>query len=116
MKRKARIHLVDIQKKVQTQDPETGALSVTWVNVYDDVDASIEPLSVRAYMQSKAEQSDVSVRVEIGWLPGLDASMRIKATCYCHAGRIYNPAGLLEDTETGQEYITFPCSQGVNEG
>lgn len=116
MKRRARIHLVDIQKKVQTQDPETGALSVSWVNVYTDVEAAIEPLSVRAYMQSKAEQSDVSVRVEIGWFPNLDASMRLKATCDCHRGRIYNPDGVLEDPITGQEYITFPCSQGVNEG
>lgn len=116
MKRKARIHLLDIQKKVQAQDPQTGALSISWVNVYSEVEASIEPLSVRAYMQSKAEQSDVSVRIEIGWMPGLDASMRLVGTCGCHLGKIYNPAGLLEDPETGQEYITFPCSQGVNEG
>lgn len=111
-----RIHLVDIQRKVQTQDAETGAMSESWENVYTNIFAAIEPLSVRGYLQSKADQSDVAVRIEIDCLPGLDASMRLVATCNCHTGRIYNPVGILEDQVTGQEYLTLPCSNGVNQG
>lgn len=111
-----RIHLVDIQRKVQTQNPQTGAIAESWVDLYTDIFAAIEPLSVRGYLQSRADQSDVSVRIEIDCLPGLDATMRLVGRCNCHKNRIYNPVGILEDAVTGQEYLTLPCSQGVNQG
>jgi hypothetical protein len=44
-------------------------------------------------------------------LPGLLPSMRL-----VHRGKIYNPAGILTDKESGLEYVTLPCSEGVNEG
>lgn len=111
-----RIHLVSIQRNAAVQNPQTGAMTDNWVDVYTNIFAAIEPLSVRGYLQSKADQSDVSVRIEIDALPGLDSTMRIVGVCGCHVGKIYNPVGILEDMLTGQEYLTIPCSQGVNQG
>lgn len=111
-----RIHLVNIQRNDAVQNPQTGAMVHNWVDVYTNIFAAIEPLSVRGYLQSKADQSDVSVRIEIDALPGLDSAVRIVGVCGCHAGKIYNPVGILEDMLTGQEYLTIPCSQGVNQG
>ena len=31
-------------------------------------------------------------------------------------GAIYNPAGILPDLNSLQEYLTIPCGQGVNSG
>jgi len=29
---------------------------------------------------------------------------------------VFNPEGYFEDQESGLEYITAPCSRGVNDG
>lgn len=111
-----RIHLVDIEQRTQSQDPITGAVTDTWSIFKASVLAAIEPLSVRDFMQSRSEQSEITVRIEIGYISGIDRTMRLVGKCGCHSGKIYNPAGILEDPDTGTEYITLPCSQGVNQG
>lgn len=115
-KRKRFRHAVNIEHAVKAQDPNTGAETETWEVLHGGVWCDIEPLSVKDYLQSKATQSEISVRVVIRHIAGLDASMRLVGACGCHAGKIYNPSGLLEDMDSGIEYITMPCSQGVNDG
>lgn len=104
-------HRIDIQEQQQTQDPNTGQLVVSWVNVWEGVPAAVEPLSVREFIAAKGVQSEVSIRVVIRHREGLNASMRI-----VHKGRILNPAGFLADPTYGVEFITIPCSEGVNDG
>ena len=104
-------HRIDIQEQQQVQDPSTGQLIVSWVNVWANVPAAVEPLSVREFIAAKGVQSEVSVRVVIRHREGLNASMRI-----IHKGRILNPDGFLADPEYGLEYLTIPCSEGVNDG
>lgn len=110
------IHLVDIEQKTNTQDAVTGGVTESWAVLHGSIFCDIEPLSVRDFIQSRAIQSDISVRIKFPYLTGLDSSMRIVGKCGCHSGKIYNPHGFLEDSITGQEYITAPCSEGVNEG
>lgn len=110
------VHLVDIEEKTNTQDPSTGELTETWSILYADVLCDIKPVSVREFIQSQAMQSQITARITIPFLEGLDASMRIVGVCGCHAGKIYNPEGFLGDPVTGQEYLTAPCSEGVNNG
>lgn len=109
-------HRVSIQQPTNTQNAITGEVSKTWTTIHACVPCAIEPLSVRDFQQSRATQSSVSVRVVMRHMVGITSSMRLVATCGCHEGNIYNPEGILEDTESGREYITLPCSQGVNEG
>jgi SPP1 family predicted phage head-tail adaptor len=104
-------HRVDIQKRKRNQDAATGAVNLTWLTVWADVPAAIEPLSVRDYIASQANQSEVTARIVIRYRDGLTADMRIK-----HGTKIYNPAGWLPDPDSGLEYLTAPCSQGVNDG
>lgn len=97
------------------QDPETGEVSRAWTEVAT-VWAAIEPLSAREFIQSQATQSQVTARIVIRYRDGLYASMRL---VHVRTGRpdvIYNPAAFLADKESGLEYMTIPCSQGVGEG
>ena len=109
-------HIINIQQQTKTQNTTTGEITKTWSNLYANVHCSIEPLSVKDYIQAQAHQSEITARIKIRHLPNIDSTMRFVAQCGCHAGKIYNPAGGLEDPESGQNYITFPCSQGVNNG
>ena len=104
-------HRVDFERRIDAQDPVTGEISPVWLSVAAGVPAAIEPLSVREFMAAQSMQSEIAVRIVVRHRPGLEASMRIK-----HGGRIYNPQGFLSDKDSGVEYLTIPCSQGVNEG
>ena len=75
--------------------------------------AAIEPLSAREFMQSAAMQAQITARIIIRYRDGLAADMRI---VHIAKGMIYNPAGFLADKESGLEYLTIPCSEGVNQG
>lgn len=116
-------HLVNIEQRgPDTKDPTTGAAVPNWIPFKVQVFCDIEALSAREYLQSRADQSEVSARITIPFIRGLDSvgdvefNMRIVGVCKCHEGRIYNPKGVLEDNITSQEYVTLPCSQGVNDG
>jgi len=102
-------HQVTIQRRIETQDVG-GAMLVSWEDVAT-VWAQIAPLSAREYLQSAALQSEITARIKIRHRPGLDATMRI-----VHGEKIYNPAAWLPDAESGIEYLTAPCSEGVNDG
>ncbi len=93
------------------QDPVTGAMTTTWVTEWASVPAAIEPLSVREFLQSQANQSEISARVTIRYREGLKPTMRL-----VHKGRVYNPAGFLQDPDSGLEYVTIPVTEGVNDG
>jgi SPP1 family predicted phage head-tail adaptor len=102
---------VTIQTPTQTQNATTGEMTTAWTNVHVRIPAAVEPLSVREFLQSQADQSEVSARITIRFRPGLTANMRI-----LYRNKVYNPAGFLEDKDSGREYITIPCKEGVNDG
>lgn len=104
-------HRVDIQARQDVQDPVTGEVVPIWTTIWPAVPAAIEPLSVREFIAAQAVQSDISARITIRYRDGLLPNMRV-----LHNGKIYNPAGWLPDPVRGNEYLTAPCSEGVNEG
>lgn len=104
-------HRIDIQKPKQIQDTTTGELRTVWQDVATNVAAAIEPLSVREFIAARQMQSAVTARITIRHRDGLTAQMRI-----IHGSRIYNPQGWLADPDSGLEYLTAPCSEGVNDG
>ena len=97
------------------QDPDTGAISRSWQAV-ETVWAAIEPLSAREFIQSAATQSEVTTRIVVRASSDVVATDRLVHLVNGVAGKIYNPAGILADKETGLEYLTLPCSEGVNDG
>lgn len=84
-------------------DPEWTDVATVW--------AAIEPLSAREFVQSAAMQSQVVARITIRQRAGITAAMRV-----VHGSKVYNVEGVLSDKESGLEYLTLPCSEGVNAG
>ena len=103
-------HQVIIQRPDYTQDPVTGEMTPSWIEVAKTW-ASVEPLSTREFVAAAANQSKVSARIVIRYRIGIDATMRI-----LHRDKIYNIEGVLADKVSGLEYLTLPCSEGVNDG
>jgi SPP1 family predicted phage head-tail adaptor len=108
-------HQMELQEQVQAQDATTGVTTVTWSTVAT-VWAAIEPLSAREFVESAANQSQVSARVTIRYRAGVTAAMRLAHMVDGVAGRIYNIEGVLADKDSGMEYLTLPVSEGVNDG
>lgn len=103
-------HRVSIQKYEDQLNPITGARDKNWVEV-SQVWASIEPLSVRDFIQSAGLQSQVSARISIRYRDDITAGMRI-----VHRNKIYSITGVLSDRNSGLEYLTLPCTEGANAG
>lgn len=103
-------HRVRIEYPVNTQDTTTGANIIEWETL-GTVWAAIEPLSVREFIESQTNQSEIVARIIIRYRNDVNATMRL-----IHGTTIYNPAGFLPDKNSNLEYLTIPCSQGVNGG
>lgn len=103
-------HRVTIQNRVETQDPTTGAIAVSWADVAT-VWAAVEPLSAREFIAAQAAQSQVSARITIRYRAGVTAAMRI-----VHGATLYNIEGVIPDNRSGREWLTLPVSAGVNDG
>lgn len=84
-------------------DPVWTLLATVW--------AAIEPLSAREFVQSAAMQSQVVARITIRHRSDVNAAMRV-----VHGSKLYNIEGVLADKDSGMEYLTLPCSEGVNAG
>lgn len=103
-------HRVRIEKPTYKQDQVTGEMVRDWDLVADKVPAAIEPLSAREFISAQAMQSQVTTRIVMRKRV-IDATMRI-----VHRGQVYNVHGVLPDAVSGLEYVTCPCSAGVNSG
>lgn len=103
-------HRIKVQRQVQGRDAETGEVTVKWAD-FKSLWASVEPLSVREFISSQATQSQIVARIVVRYRTDLLPTMRI-----LYRGKVYNPQGWLPDAESGLEYMTAPCSEGVNDG
>lgn len=93
---------------------EQGATLRDWVEVAT-VWAAIEPSSAREFIQSASMQSQITARIVIRYRAGLNAAMRLVHLVDGVPGKIYDPEGFLADKESGLEYLTIPCSEGVSD-
>ena len=103
-------HRITIQQPEYTQDPVTGEMTPSW-GEFAKTWASVEPVSVNQFVSAATNQSKVSARIVIRYRKGIDPTMRI-----LHRDKIYNIDGVLADKVSGLEYLTLPCSEGVNGG
>lgn len=98
-------HRVRIEEQVTAKD-SFGQVDTYWAP-FATVWAAIEPLSAREFLAAQQVQSKASARITIRYRPGLLASMRI-----IHRDTLYNIEGILQDKESGIEYMTLPVSSG----
>lgn len=108
-------HRVELQRRVldSNGDPlidSNGEQVVEWETIAT-VWAAIAPLSAREFVASQKVDSQVTTRITIRYRAGVDSNVRI-----LHGSTIYNIEGVLADPESGREYLTLPCSTGLNAG
>lgn len=104
-------HRINIERRINKLDPETGDVTPRWSVLHENVPAKIAPISAREFLASQAVQSGVIAKITIRHRDGLSADMRI-----IHNGKIYNPQGWFADLDSGLSYLTAPCTEGLNEG
>lgn len=102
-------HRVVIQKQIESQDQNTGAVVVTWDDVAT-VWASVDPLSAKEFIAAQQEDSKVSARITIRYRSDVTAKMRLY---HAAKNKYYNIEGVLADKDSGLEYLTLPVSEGV---
>lgn len=103
-------HRVQLQRQVRGQAPATGAQTVSWEPLAD-VWAEVAALSARELVAAKSVDSEVTMRVTIRHRDDVTDKCRV-----IHRGKILNIHGVLPDPVSGLEYLTLPCSEGVNDG
>ena len=110
-------HRVAIQEQVETQDSNTGAMSIAWENVMLDSDTELSavPAEVltgagREMIEGGAVQGEIAARINLRWFPGLTQAMRI-----VWDGKVFNIHSIETDLTGRQEY-RLKCTAGVNDG
>lgn len=94
------------------QDPDSGIWTEgTWTPIGADVAAAIEPLSAREFIAAASTQASVTHRITIRYRADVTAKMR----CVDEQGKIYAIEQVLPDKDSGREYLTLVCTQGVEQ-
>jgi SPP1 family predicted phage head-tail adaptor len=92
------------------QDQNTGEVLRVWTTL-GEVWAAVEPISGREFIQSAETQSQITTRITIRRQDfTVTAAMRA-----LHGVKVYNIHGVLADKDSGLEYQTLPCSEGVSD-
>ena len=110
-------HRVAIQEQVETQDSNTGAMSIAWENLMLDSDTELNavPAEVltgagREMIEGAAVQGEIAARINMRWFPGLTQAMRIVWDT-----KVFNIKSIETDLTGRQEY-RLKCTAGVNDG
>ncbi|QBR52661.1 phage head closure protein [Erwinia sp. QL-Z3] len=103
-------HRIILQMPVKTQSPTTGAVLNAWGDVAG-LWADVVDLSAREFIAAQAAQSEITTRITIRYRDDVTSKHR-----FSFKGQIYNIHGALADDKSGLEYLTLPCSKGVNDG
>lgn len=113
-------HYIDIERLRNIQDETSGAVVQKWIREFEAVPVDIQPItSLKEAYQAAAIQAELTTKVTMRLVAGLNARQRFVHGRYCCSElgvEILNPGQPLRDKNTGLEYVTFSCSQGVNEG
>lgn len=110
--------VVKIQKPVIVQDP-AGQQSSDYADLYTCVRAQIVPLSGREYVAAKQVAADVTTRISIRRLPGIDPTCRVVRIIESDdppTTEVYDVLAALPDPVSGLRYLTLMCVQRFAEG
>lgn len=107
---------VRIEKKAIHQikhGPDSGSIVETWdlLNNCKAVPAEIAPLKGREFIASQQLQSQVSSKIIVRYMNGLDNTCRM-----IKGETIYNVEYVMVDPKYGSEYLVAYVSSGVNKG
>jgi len=100
-------HRIKLQEQQETQDPNTGAITKSWVDVAS-VWASVEGINGREFVAAAAEQAAVTWRITVRYRDILP-TWRI-----VFDGRYFNIKAILPNND--QTQLTLMCETGANNG
>jgi SPP1 family predicted phage head-tail adaptor len=110
-------HRIEFQRKTETQDPYTGAISHDWDTVYLDSDTPLSavPAEVltgpgREFQSAGAKQAETTARIQCHWFPGLSPTWRV-----LWDGKVYDIQSIETDA-TGRREYRMRCRDGVSDG
>jgi SPP1 family predicted phage head-tail adaptor len=102
-------HLVTVQSRSTTPDTY-GEPAQTWSSLYADQPASIEPLSGRELLNAQAIQSDVTHRLRMRYVSGVETKHRI-----LFGSRVFDIRAVRNVDERGIE-LEILCTEGASAG
>lgn len=108
-------HRIQLQSPYQVQN-SNGEMDAGWQNEGSPVWAAIEPVSVKEFVQSQATQSGVDTRITIRAGKAVQPDWRAVHSRTGKPDVIYNIRGVLADKDSGDEYLSLPCTTGVSKG
>lgn len=111
-------HCIDIESRVEVQDPVSGAMTETWEVRWKDVRAEIRPLSAREFLSANAMQVKATAMIRIRQRCDGDIQPLCMRAVHktSRSTKIYNIHGALPDPDSGNVYVTLVVSEGVNNG
>lgn len=102
-------NIVKVQKKTGYQTSD-GSMSYSWVDVYGKIYADINPVSASEFLASAAEKMKVQAKITIRYKKDINDKMRV-----VHGDKIYYINGILQDNDSGIEYLTLMCSNNIED-
>ncbi len=103
-------HRITLQRRTGVQSPSTGAMEYHWTDVAE-VWAQVTPVSVREFIAAQAVSNEITMRMVIRWREDISDRDRV-----LFRGKLYSIEGILPDPDSGLEYLTLACSEGVKDG
>lgn len=100
-------HRVEIQQRVESQHPVTGATIVTWEK-YGDRWAEYEPKRIREFTAAASRQNELAGWFTLRYDAGVTPEMRV-----IHRGKAHDVLGVMPDPDSGLEYLRLEASEGV---
>jgi SPP1 family predicted phage head-tail adaptor len=70
-------HKITLRQKTATRS-SSGAQVTTWIDFAVGVPAEVTPLSGREYISMRQAQSDITTRVRMRYLAGVNSQMRVQ--------------------------------------
>lgn len=104
-----RRHLIVIQKKTITVDPEYGGTVTTWTDFCRAM-AAVRMSRGRELIAAQAAQSEMKGTFNIAYRAGVTQDMRI-----IYAGKVHNITAVVDVNEQRME-MDIMVSAGLNEG
>lgn len=102
-------HRLIIQRPVEQQDMNTGAMNTTWEDI-ETVWAEIKPISVKEFISAQAENSEVSAKITIRKLNGISSECR---AFHEAKNKYYKIQSVIWENHSGLRYMVLYCAEGI---
>ena len=102
-------HTVTVQQRTELPD-SFGEPAQTWTTMHADQPASIEPLSGRELINAQAIQSDVTHRVRMRYVAGVETKHRV-----AFGTRVFDIRAVRNVNERNIE-LEMLCTEGASAG